>query len=785
MAAGFVRACRSDKTHRLLLCSSALGISLFSASAAIAQSTTQAPAPDAPPANAAQATQPASAVDVGDIIVTARRVRESQQRVPIAITTFSQEALERNRIQTLADLQQFVPSASVTGYNSQNQEWFTLRGQGQTGFETGGGVGGGPAVVGYLAEVPVNIAGPGLYYDLASIQVLKGPQGTLFGRNTTGGAILFEPRTPTDRLEGFGQVTLGDYGRREFQGAVNVPLTDGVAVRVAGQVGHRDGYTHDVVQDKDYQRRDFDSIRVGLKVTKGDFENYLLGTYTDYRSNGSGYVLLFANPNNPALVAALAAQRALGIRRTQHSVTGEREKGQFLTFIDRASVRLSDQLTLRNIASFTHYRTLRREDEDGSPVISLDSTGPFPGDWQKDQKVFTEELQLQGTFMGDRLSLQTGAYYEHGSNPVNTTFSQQFAPSFFLDTFRIDQSNTSKGLYGQGTLAIVPDLRATAGYRHTWDKVGFGFANAGSATQIPQPGDPCFSVFGSVYPNNCLISDHTKDDGSSYTLGLDWQASAKTLLYAVTRQGYKSGGFNIIATQLGATNSAFFRYRPERVRDVEAGLKTDWSLAAARGRTNLAAYYSKYKDAQVLTAAVVGSGGVQGVTANAASATIWGLELENRLRPTPNIELDLMYSYMNAGYDRYITPLGNDLSNTPYPNAPKNKVAAGLRFRLPLGTGAGDLWLGGTYTFQDKVYVGIGDNGPGSPGNTQPSYSLVNLRADWYGMLGSKVDAALFVTNVTNKAYRVTQLDLFNALGFTSASFGEPRMFGATLGYHF
>jgi iron complex outermembrane receptor protein len=387
--------------------------------------------------------------------------------------------------------------------------------------------------------------------------------------------------------------------------------------------------------------------------------------------------------------------------------------------------------------------------------------------------------------MDDRLTLQTGAYYEHGHNPVNTTFSQQFAPSFFLVTFRIDQNNTSKGLYGQGTYAILPNLRATAGYRHTWDKVGFGFANAGSATQIPQPGDPCFSVFGSVYPTNCLISDSTKDDGSSHTLGLDWQVTPKTLLYVVTRQGYKSGGFNIIATQLGATNSAFFRYRPERVRDVELGLKTDWSLGGAPGRTNLAVYYSKYKDAQVLTAAVVGAGGVQGVTANAASATIWGFEAENNFRPTPWIELNLMYSYMNSGYDRYITPLGNDLTNTPYANAPKNKVAAGARVRLPLNARNGEIWVGGTYTFQDKMYVGIGDNGPGSPGNTQPSYGLVNLRADWTGVLGSNVDAALFVTNLTNKAYRVTQLDLFNALGFTAASFGEPRMFGGTLGYRF
>jgi iron complex outermembrane receptor protein len=278
MQSGFVQARRSGIVRRSLLVSSAFGAIALSATAAAAQTAPDALRTQAP------AAQPPAAPGLGDdIIVTARRVQEPQQRVPIAITTFTQESLERNRIQTLADLQQFVPSASVTGYNSRNQEWFSLRGQGQTGFDTGGGVGGGPAVVGYLAEVPVNIAGPGLYYDLASVQVLKGPQGTLFGRNTTGGAILFEPRMPVDRFEGYAEATLGDYGRRELQGALNLPLGEGLSVRIAGQTGHRDGYTRDVVQNRNYERRDFDSVRVGIRFASGGFENYLLGTYTDYR----------------------------------------------------------------------------------------------------------------------------------------------------------------------------------------------------------------------------------------------------------------------------------------------------------------------------------------------------------------------------------------------------------------------------------------------------------------------------------------------------------------------
>jgi iron complex outermembrane recepter protein len=729
-------------------------------------------------------TQTSTALE--EIVVTARRQAESQQSVPIAITALDQAALERNQIHSLADLQQFVPSASVTGYNSRNQEWFSLRGQGETGLETGGGVGGGPAVVGYLAEVPLSIAGPGLYFDLASVQVLNGPQGTLFGRNTTGGAILFEPRQPSQTREGYLSLTGGDYERREVQAAINLPLSSSASLRIAGQTGHRDGYTRDAVTNHEFQDRDFDALRVGLLFDpEGRFQDYFLANYVKYEESGSGNILLFANPANPALVEALATQQALGNRSTAHSVTGELDEGRTLAFINRATFELTDSLTLRNILSWSHWQTRRRVDEDGSPLIVLDSTGPLPGTWHKDQEKITAELQLQGK--SDALEWQVGSYYEDSSNPDNTSFSQQFAPTFFLSTFRIDQSNESFGAYAQATYSlerIAAGLKLTAGYRHTWDDIAFGVAFAGSAAMVPAPGDPCFSVPGSVYPDNCLVADSASHDGDSYTLGLDWQLNPNALLYLVTRQGYKSGGFNIVATQLGATDSDFFRYEPERVRDVELGLKLDWSLGGARGRTNLAAYTSDYSDAQVLTAAVVGAS-VQGVTANAASATISGFELQTQIYPVDGLELTATYSYMDAGYDDYVTPLGNDLSNTPYPNAPENRLAAGIRVRLPLPASAGEIWLGGTYAFQDEVYVGIGDNGPGSPANTQDSYELVNLRADWQGMFGSKFDLAAFVTNVADEMYLVTNLDLYNALGFATGSYGEPRMVGVTLKYGF
>jgi iron complex outermembrane receptor protein len=225
-----------------------------------------------------------------EVIVTARRREESLQQVPISITAIDQDTLQRQGVNTLTDLQQLVPSAYVTGYaHGSSQQFFSLRGQSESGLNTGGGAGGGPAVVGYFSEVPVPMSGPGLYYDLQSVEVLKGPQGTLFGRNTTGGAVLFEPRRPDlTKPTGYGEMLIGDYRRAQGEGAVNFPVIDGkLAVRVAGQAESREGYTRDVNTGVRYDNRHFQAARIGILFEPNDiFENYFIGNYvTDPAAN--------------------------------------------------------------------------------------------------------------------------------------------------------------------------------------------------------------------------------------------------------------------------------------------------------------------------------------------------------------------------------------------------------------------------------------------------------------------------------------------------------------------
>ena len=750
----------------------------------------EADRPENPAAASSAVDQPAPKLD--EITVTARRRSESLQQVPIAISVFDQDTLQRHEIGTLSDLQQLVPSAYVSAYAHGNQQFFTLRGQGESGLNTGGGAGGGPAVVGYLSEVPAAISGPGLYYDLQSVQVLKGPQGTLFGRNTTGGAILFEPRRPNLKsLEGYGQAVKGDFSRYETQAAINAPLINGkLAIRVAGQLGSRAGYTDDVNTGVDYNNRHFQAARVGILFQPTNaLENYFLGNYVAFNEHGPGTILAAANPANPFLGASIldyvSAQQSRGIRGTALGVK-ELDQGIFYNLINKTAVTLGEHLTLRNIFSYSKQQIRRQDDEDGTRLALLDSVGSVPGTWLVDQNTLTEELQLQGRSLTGAFDWQAGAFYEddYSPNPDDRTYAQQLVLlPLYSNLDRADVGGSSFGLYGQGTYQLtrfVPGLRFTAGYRYTWDHVYEGYSLSFGASRTPVPGDPCASRPGASVPN-CFIEAGASHGGRSYTVGFDYQASPAVLVYVVSRQGYKSGGFNIIAATVGDTSSPFFTYKPERLSDVEIGVKADWSLGGARGRTNVALYNSWYRDAQVNTSAIIDNL-QEAVTANAARATIRGVEVENTLQPASFIELSLSYSYLDASYDRYVTPLGQDLTGLPYAYAPRNKASASMRLRAPLPRSVGDVWLGANFTYQDKVFAGFTTVDPGS---FMPAYGLLGLRVDWEAIWGSGLDAAIFATNVTDKAYRAANEDLYSTIGTATTVYGEPRMIGASVRYRF
>ncbi len=794
---------KSNSLARTPLCGAIAVLTItagcFASSAQLAWGQTAAgpgPIADAQstPATAGAAPSDERGATLDEIVVTARRRAESLQQVPIAITAIDADSLQRQGVSTLTDLQQLVPSAYVSGYaHGSSQQFFSIRGQSESGLNTGGGAGGGPAVVGYFSEVPVPMSGPGLYYDLQSVQVLKGPQGTLFGRNTTGGAVLFEPRRPDlENVAGYGQLLGGDYSRAQGEGALNIPVIEGrLAIRIAGQAESQRGYTRDVNTGVYYDNRHFQAARIGILFQPNEIlEDYFIGNYVGIDEHGPGGTLIAANPATAAAGTAilnyLATQQARGIRATALD-TPELDRAVFFNLINKTSIRFGDDLTLRNIFSYSGQRIRRQDDEDGTTLPLLDSLGPAPGTWQVDTTTTTDELQLQGNSFAGAFNWQAGVYYEDDRtpNPGNQTYTQQLVllPLYF-NTVNTDLGGTTTGLYGQGTYKlneVLEGLSFTAGYRYTWDRLHEGYSQALGSARTPAPGDFCLSIAGGALFPNCSVYAAAKHSGDSYTLGFDYQASNTVLLYLVSRQGYKSGGFNIVAATVGDIASPAFSYKPETVRDVELGIKTDWSVGGIRGRTNVALYNSWYLNAQVNTSELI-ENEQEAVTQNAARATIRGLEVENTLQPTSYTELTLNYSHMDAFYTRYITPLGQDLSSLPYAYAPKNKGSVSARVRLPVSETLGEVWLSGNFSYQDRVFAGFSAV---TPGSYLPSYGLLGLRADWGAIRRTGLSASIFVTNLTNRTYRIANEDLYTTIGTSTTVYGEPRMYGATLKYQF
>ena len=788
--------------------------------------------------------------EIGDIIVTARRTEERSQRVPVSLTAFTQDAIREKAINSGTDLQNFTPSLTVLGDVRRNQETYTIRGMGGGG---GAGTGSGPGVVGYFAEVPSSVSGPGNFYDLASLQVLKGPQGTLFGRNTTGGAVLMEPMRPKMNVtEGYFQGTIGNLARRSVQGALNIPVVDDVlAIRVAGQFDRRDGYVRDAVTGFDYLNRHNYSLRLGIQFNPTEtISSYTALSYIDVNEHGGGSVLLAVRPGSPyaALLAPyLAQQQAWGVRKVALS-TPTFEKAKNLLVLNNTEWRASDTLTVKNIFSYARTRSTAATDRDSTVLPIADLLGAFPGGYNDSLRTFTEEFQVRyddGTFR-----LQAGGFYLDQKSPEPLTFLTRnplqaagilgggpivlppaaqallgvngpLLPALSVQPFAAVQGR-SKALYAQAQYKLMPNLTATAGFRWTWDTFGgsimayqdpasyqvfnqlaaLGLISKAQAAQvIGLNANLCtYDAFLAVaaggyptryYPNCTTPTFNGKSEGPTWQFGLDWQADPQTLVYAVSRRGYKSGGTNPIVTLFLGNDYPLAAVRPEKVTDAELGLKRDWNIGGVKARTNIAAFYTWFNDIQVIQrAAIAGSD----ILANAQKARVIGVEFEGLIQPVKAFTLSGTYSFNDAKFLTYTTiPIpaipsaltaaqpSRNLAGTPFTFVAKHKFSIDGRLSLPIPESEGDMAIRATYSWQSRQRAASDPQ----PFDTIDPYGLLNLRLEWNNVRGAPVDLAFYGTNVTDTKYRITANTGYNNSGFSNSIYGEPAQYGFEARFRF
>jgi iron complex outermembrane receptor protein len=443
-------------------------ISLLLASAAILSVPTAVMAQTSP-APAADADESSEA-----IVVTARRTEERLQDVPISITVFNQQQLSNRNIVNSGDLVSYTPSLSANNrYGAENAS-FAIRGFVQDQNTS-------PSVGVYFADVVApranggttngNGAGPGAFFDLQNVQILKGPQGTLFGRNTTGGAILLVPQKPTDKLEGYVEATVGDYNLIRTQGVINLPLSDTVRVRLGADRQQRDGYLHNLpngqpgairIGPKDFGDVNYYALRGSIDIDlTPDIENYTVVNYSDSNTNGNlpkvfcvignvtgGASNVCNDPRTPNFTptgyrAANYTAQVLATPGFYDVSNGNPDANQRIKqwqAINTTTWKASDTLTIKNIISYAQFR--ERVDQSIYGDNGYDpTTGAInystvvmavPGSQNSAEATFTEELQIQGQAADSKLTYQVGGYFEK-STPLGG-FQESYSPAFVACT---------------------------------------------------------------------------------------------------------------------------------------------------------------------------------------------------------------------------------------------------------------------------------------------------------------------------------------------------------------
>jgi iron complex outermembrane recepter protein len=737
------------------------------------------------------AAKESGATKLEEIIVTARRREESLYAVPVAVTGLSPNDIRARGIQTAEDLQNFVPSLNVSSSVTRDDYTFSLRGMGPTGGSGPGAVlaGGGTGVVTYFADVPTSGAGPGLFYDLQSVQVAAGPQGTLFGKNTTGGAVLFVPKKPVNDFEGSIEYGMGDYNMKTAIAVVNVPLVDDkILLRVAGQFLDRDGFTIDrgpFFAGKDYDNRDYWALRVSLLLRPFDsLENTTIFSALHSEGNGDGFVLTAANPTGgfgSLLLPILAEQQASGTRSTSLSAN-EIDRRYNYGIINTTHWSISEQWQFKNIFSYQVQKWRNSEDVDGTSLV-LDDLVPVGQGWHTQVGTYTEEPQIQGAVLDDRLKITAGAYYEDGHNLAPQPYQVQVALGNFLIN-QIDQTNAerSRGLYAQTTYDLgglytsLDGLKLTTGYRYTWDNYSYGIASFS-----PSNGNACLTSAGSYPGSDCAFSASGQSGGSSWTLGLDYQLPA-ALVYLRSGRGYVPGGFNpSFGFTSGGVSTPQFRFAPESVIDVELGVKSEFDIAGAPAQVTADIFHSDYTNIQRFVSEVLPGGIASNFTANASEAEIDGFEFQGSIAPASGLTLTATYSYNHGKYTKIDPAAAPSLVGVPFAYLPQNKASLGATFKLPLSQTTGDDSLGLFYSYQSRFF----DAPSVQPFDYIEGYGLLNARVDWNHIFQTTLDASFFMTNVTDKSYRVGQYNDLVANGYITSFYGEPRMWGAQLRYRF
>jgi iron complex outermembrane recepter protein len=758
---------------------------------------------------------------LGEIIVTANKRNESISKVGASIAAFDTSMLENRNIVRLEELAKSVPNLALAP-STHGTPVFTLRG---IGFNSDS-LGVYPAVSLSLDQAPMPfpvLAGHSLY-DLERVEVLKGPQGTLFGQNSTGGAINFVAAKPTKELQaGFNL----DYGRfNEVHGTMYVsgPVSDTLGFRLAVDAAHRDDWQYNYTRDDSNGEQNYIAARLITVWEPSDrlkFELNVNGSVD--RSEPQALQIIASLPSNPAaptpqeLNAPLtprnlraanwsnSGRRGVGTQSDTESAEPRGNRKLFQAFL-RADYGITDDISLTSITTFNHLTQDMAFDLDGSQFELVDNPR---GEGTIDD--FNQEVRLSNaSAAGTRFRWTVGANYNYskvdelqiityGDNSLSNAGTNFIHESNVLNKGRMN----TYAAFANGEYDLTEQLTFKAGVRYTStnnrnrmcgsDTTGDQqlsslfrlLGNLLGGKDIPIGSGDCISLNAQNLPGD-PINITLKEDNVSWRAGIDFKPSNTTLLYANISRGYKAGAFPVIT---GATQAVFSPARQESVTSYEAGFKT--KLADNAISLSSAVFYQDYRNKQIQGTVNTALFGLLQRLDNVPRSSIFGVEADISVRPTAGLTLTGSASYLSTKVKEYsgITVFGvqKDFAGNRLPFAPTWSLNGDIDYRIPTASG-GEVFVGAGVnyrTYQDAYIAGsdlqIPDNGVNRWLNRTPfridGYALVDGRLG-YTFPGDKVTVSAWGKNLFN-TFNVQNIISYNNI-ITQAT-GMPAMYGFSL----
>ncbi|GLV24532.1 TonB-dependent receptor [Sphingobium sp. TomTYG45] len=705
------------------------------------------------PADPAYPDAPASSASpeqgLGDIIVTAQRRSENLQKVPIAISAMTSEALANTGVTQLNDLTAMISGFAGPGDNSNRPPH--LRGVGsQTNVD------GNDSAVAYSIDgVFLPTFNPAVlainYVD--RVEVLKGPQGTLFGRNSTGGLISVITRSPTDRFEAEGEAGYGNYDTVEGSFYAGGPLADGIKANLALQASRQgDGWGRNLPDGRDVHRKPlvFSARSKWLLEPTDGTKITLTGDYEQYKSVGG------LTPHQVTGTVSAFGTRETAKDWDSNVDTIDRQKSES----GGVSAKIEQDLGFATLVSLTAYRkthALPKDlDYDATPIYAVNVTNDLRN------RQFTQELQLIGN-PGSRLQWQLGAYFLSSRDQVDTYLEGGLLAPALLDVAHARQRTRSLSAYGQGTYKLTDDTRLTLGLRYTKERRKM---NGIEIATLPLAGG------GTEDVEVANVDQRVSQGVVTWRAAIDHDFGPDTLGYASINKGFKSGGFNLDVI----TNPP---YKAEELISYEAGVKT--SLLDRKLRLNVAGFYYDYSNIQI-----VGLGATSLVLYNGPKARIYGADVDIDAQVTPRLTLSGNFELMKSkfgdfdqavfyrplpggGYEQYAdNARGNKL-----PLAPGFTGSLTGVYKIP--TDHGEWQLVGTVSHNSGFYTEVDNR------LRQPAYTLLaaNIR---YTLPGDRVYVKLWGENLTNE--KVVNFLATTTLS-TAVVLDAPRTYGFTVGFKY